>query len=215
MKNILKEPVKCFGAELYTAPGQVLNKEDAKYLLCTVKHVYEKNGIDLILAYGTLLGAIREHDFISHDMDMDTMIWARDMDKALSLTLELEKYGIKMCSYVLPWIFSYEYKGAGLDVDVLHDPIWPWTKHFCLVQERYIPRKFFENTTPLEFQGEEFVAPADPEKVLVYHYGKNWRIPSSKHARIESYVFFWRYAHRFMQKCIRYAKRHWFNKGNK
>lgn len=207
-KNILDEPMKCFGTEYYAPSGRYLNKENAKFLLCTVKRVFEEHGIQILISYGTLLGAIREHDFISHDSDMDTMIWAKDMEKALSLVPELEKYGIKLRSYCLPWVFSFDYKGEGCDVDVLQEPVWPWKKRYCLASRMYIPRAFFENIAPLQFLGETFTAPADPEKVLEYHYGKNWRIPSSRRGRIESYLFFWRYAHRYLQKWERRFKRH-------
>lgn len=214
-KNMLDEPLKCFNVESYKAPGHPLNKENAKYMLCTIRRVFEENGIEFILIFGTLLGAVREHDFIAHDEDMDTMIWAKDVQKAFDLMPELEKYGIKLRSYCLPWIFSFEYKGEGCDVDILHEPIWPWKKRYILANEKYVPRAFYENTTKMEFLGEMFTIPANPEKYLEYHYGKDWRIPSGSKGRSESYVFFWRYAHRFIQKCIRYAKRHWFNNGSK
>lgn len=77
-KNILDEECKCYQNERYLWPAHKMNKENAKYLLSTIKNVFESNGITLILSYGTLLGAIREHDFISHDADMDTMIWQKD-----------------------------------------------------------------------------------------------------------------------------------------
>lgn len=214
-KNIMKEPLKSFNVESYTAPGHPINKENAKFMLSTVNSVFKANGIELIIAYGTLLGAVREHDFITHDEDVDTLIWAKNVQKAFDIVPELEKYGITLRSYCLPWIFSFDYKGEGLDVDILQEPVWPWNKRFCLIQGKHIPRKFFENTAPLEFLGEKYTAPANPEKVLAYVYGKDWRIPSGSKGRSESYVFFLRYAHRFAQRCIRYAKRHWLNKGNK
>ena len=207
-KNMIDEPMECFGTEWYTAPGVQLNKENAKYMLCTMKHVFEEHDIVFIIAYGTLLGAVRDRDFITHDFDMDTMVWARDKQKVLDLAPELEKYGIRLRSYVLPWIVSFDYKGVGCDVDILHEAIWPWKKRYCLTHQMYIPKSFFENTALIEFLGESFTAPANLEEVLEYHYGKDWRIPSGRRGRIESYVFFWRYAHRFMQRCIRWFKRH-------
>lgn len=210
-KNILNAPYECYKNERYFESVRGMNKENAKYLLSTLNRVFKENNITLILAYGTLLGAIREHDFISHDFDIDTMIWAKDKQKALDLAPVLEKeYGIRLHCYVLPWIFTYEYHGVTCDIDVLYDAVWPWNIRYCLTHEMYIPKSFFIKTAPLKFLGETFTVPANPEKLLEYHYGRSWRIPSDTQGRVESYFFFWRYAHRFIQRCIRYAKRHWF-----
>ena len=211
-KNILNEPLKWYKNERYYENTTAINKEDAKYLLLTMNKVFKEHGIALMPAYGTLLGAVREHDFISHDFDVDTIIWAKDMQKALDLAPELEKYGIKLHCYVLPWIFTYEYHGATCDIDVLHEAVWPWNVRYVLLHEMYIEKSFFSNTAPLEFLGDTFTAPADLERLMVYHFGKNWRIPASTPSRVESKVFFWRYAHRFLQKCLRYMKRHWLKK---
>lgn len=211
-KNLLDEPVRMWHNERYGQHAAPLNKENAKYLLTTINNVFKAHDINLLLSYGTLLGAIREHDFIGHDCDMDTMIWQKDFQKAWEVIPELEKKGINLHCYCLPWVFTFEYKGETCDVDVLQEAIWPWKMRYCLTHEMYIPKAFFENTKQIDFLGEKCFVPADTEKVLEYHYGKKWRIPSSRHARIESYVFFWRHAHRFIQKCIRYAKKHWFSK---
>ena len=215
VKNILKAPYVCFRNERYDELISGINKENAKYLLNTLKRVFEENGIELLLAYGTLLGAIRENDFIGHDSDMDTMIWRKDMQKGLDLAPELEKYDIHLHCYVLPWIFTYSYKGVTCDVDVINEPIYPLNKRFCLIESQYIQRSFFETIEKYEFKGGMHTIPAHPEVLLEYHYGKKWRIPSGRHARVESYFFFWRYANKFIRRCERYAKRHWFNKREK
>ena len=211
-KNMLDAPYECYNNKRYIEHSGPMNKDDAKYLLLTLNRVYKEHGINMLLSYGTLLGAVREHDFIPHDYDMDAMIWEKDKDKALGLSSELEKYGIILSCYVLPWVFTYEYKGVTCDIDVLYEAVWPWKKRYCLTHEMYIPKSFFENTKQVEFLGELFTVPAETEKVLEYHYGKTWRIPGGGSGRVESYVFFWRYAHRFMQRCVRYAKKHWLKK---
>lgn len=213
-KNILDEPCQLFHSERYYQHAEPLNKENARYLLTTLNRVFKENGITLLLSYGTLLGAVREHDFIGHDNDMDTMIWQKDFQKAWELLPELEKHGIMLRCYCLPWIFTLEYKGVVCDIDVLQKAIWPWNIRYCLTHLEYIQKSFFENTEEMEFLGEQFTVPANPENVLEYHYGKTWRIPGGRSGRVESYVFFWRYAHRFLQKCVRYAKKHWLNRKN-
>lgn len=207
VKNMLKAPYVCYRNTRYYGHTERINKENAAYLLNTLKKVFEENGIELILAYGTLLGAIREHDFIGHDNDMDTMIWGKYMQKGLDLAPELEKYGIKLECYVLPWIFTYSYKGVTCDIDLINEPIYPLNKRYCLIESQYIQRSFFETTEKYEFQGEMHTVPAHPEVLLEYHYGKNWRIPGGPHARLQSKLFFWYYIDKRLRGIKRFLKR--------
>lgn len=211
VKNIRHAPLVCYRNSRYFGHGERMNKEDAAYLLNTLKKVFEANGIELILAYGTLLGAIREHDFIGHDNDMDTMIYSKHMQRGLDLEPELAKYGIKLECYVLPWIFTYSYKGVTCDIDIINEPVYPLSKRYCLIQAQYVKRSLFEHTKEYEFKGERHIVPANPEAVLEYHYGKNWRIPSSKHARIQSKLFFGYYISKHLRRLKRYLMRK-FNK---
>ena len=206
-KNVLDEPVRMWHNERYDQHAAPMNKENAKYLLTTLNNIFKVHNVTLLLSYGTLLGAVREHDFIGHDSDMDVMIWQKDFQKAWDAIPELEKQDIYLHCYCLPWIFTFEYKGVTCDVDVLQEAIWPWRNWYCLTYLMYVPKAFYENTTTIEFLGESFTIPAHPEKLLKYLYGKTWRIPSNTSARVESYFFFWRYAHRFYQRCLRWLKR--------
>lgn len=216
MKNMLKEPYDDWHAERYHDHiGRPLDKEAAKYLLITMNKVLREHGITMMPMFGTLLGAIREHGFIKKDDDVDVAIFAKDKDDVFALRSELEKYDIHLHCYVLPWIFTFEYKGMTCDLYPLYESVWPWTNHYYLLLEYYISRKFFDSTEDYELFGETFKVPANPERLLAYLYGKDWRIPQSKKSPIESKLFFWRYAHRFIQRCVRYIKQHWFSKKTK
>ena len=212
MKNMLNEPLNDWQAERYHETDVPLTLEDAKFMLVTMNKVFTEHEITMIPMFGTLLGAIREHGFIKNDGDIDVVIYAKDREKAFALRDELAKYNINLYCYVLPWIFTFEYKGITCDVYPLYESAWPWTRKYNLLLEKYIHKKYFASTESYELFGETFHVPANPERVLTYLYGDDWRIPQSKKPHIESYVFFWRYAHRFAQRCIRYAQRHWLNK---
>lgn len=207
-KNMLHTPYVCYRNSRYLGHSEPMNKADAKYLINTLARVFADNGIDLMLAYGTLLGAIREHDFIGHDADMDTLIWGEHMQRALDLAPELAKYDIKLECYVLPWILTYSYHSVTCDIDMIYDAIPPLNKRYCLIESQYIQRNFFEHTKHIEFQGQQHIVPAQTEKLLEYHYGKTWRIPGGPHARLQSKLFFWKYIEKFVQRGNRFLKRH-------
>lgn len=57
-----------------------------------VTDILEKNGINYMISFGTLLGAVRHHDFIPWDDDFDLWIFDEDYDKAIQvLKQELTK----------------------------------------------------------------------------------------------------------------------------
>lgn len=209
---MLKEPLDAWQNERYNEHEGLMDHDSARYLITTLKNILEKHGVIAMPMFGTLLGAIREHDFIKNDTDIDMVIYAKDKDKVFALRSELEKYDIHLYCYVLPWIFTFEYKGITCDIYPLYESVWPWTNHYYLLLEKYISRSFFDATEDYNLFGETFKVPAHPENILAYLYGKTWRIPQSTKPKIESRLFFWRYTHRFIQRCIRYSKRHWFSK---
>ena len=67
-----------------------LNQDDAKSLLLDVKEVFDKNGMEFFLVFGTLLGAYRENNFIKHDTDIDIAVIGDGAEDAID---ELIKNG--------------------------------------------------------------------------------------------------------------------------
>lgn len=208
VKNMLKAPYECWHNERYLEHEAPINQEASKYLLITLKRVLASHDIMIMPMFGTLLGAIREHGFIKNDTDVDVVIFAENITRVFDLQPELEKLDIHLHCYVLPWIFTFEYQGATCDLYPIYESAWPWTSRYYLLMEKYINKKYFDATEDYELFGEIFKIPANPERLLTYLYGSTWRIPQSKKAEVESRLFFWRHLHRFIQRCVRYVKRH-------
>lgn len=76
-------------------------------MLRYIKQICEENRITYFLDGGTLLGAVRNHDFIPWDDDADVLLWRNDYEK-LILLLKKQKgrfaiMDISMPAYPLPY----------------------------------------------------------------------------------------------------------------
>ena len=73
-----------------------INKKQAKENLLLLKSIADKSGLCFALAFGTALGAVREHDFIEHDEDIDLWVHYSQKDLLLSLLFELRENGFEV-----------------------------------------------------------------------------------------------------------------------
>lgn len=131
---------------------------------------------------GTCLGAIREGDFISFDLDIDFSIWNvenrnRVHDALLRAGFTLHKTygtfergyeesfvknGVKVDTYYFYESGDFWYHGAGVGQRLL----------------RFFPKRIFTELKEIDFYGKTFV-PGRVEEFLTLRYG-NWRVPNKK-----------------------------------
>jgi len=81
-----------------------MKKEDALSLLNKLQKYSKENGIDVYLAFGTLLGAVREKDFIKGDLDID--VYIKDEKKFFEILPYLKDQGIELIRYQKHKAFS-------------------------------------------------------------------------------------------------------------
>ncbi len=147
--------------------------------LLLFKEVLDKHQLDFVLIYGTLLGAIREKGFIEHDYDIDTTLF--DEKQLIKLIPELKKAGLVLVRYTEQQkAYSFMKDGCYIDVYIpekINGLAGLFYMKYC---GRFFPKRFFKALTTIEFLGSQFKVPHNPEKLLQYFYGKNWRTPIKK-----------------------------------
>ena len=79
--------------------NHIIDRDISKDNLLELKKVFDKNKIKFILSYGTLLGAIRENNFIEHDEDIDIAILDEDRLNLISILFELRNVGLEVIRY--------------------------------------------------------------------------------------------------------------------
>lgn len=185
---------------------RVLFKSYAQECLNTVKKALEEENLEFWLDYGTLLGAIREKDFIAHDLDLDFgMFYSKNQFKVKEA---LEKYNIKKVrEFTLDGQTveeTYNYKGLYFDIFYyFSDEKIMWTYGFTyknnkLTKENFKDKdvsrgfqgqKYFVNKRgleKLEFKGQEFLVPEDPCGYLRENYGENYMTPVKEWDYVEA-----------------------------
>jgi len=152
-----------------------INKEKAKENLLLFNKIAKKNNLKFVLCYGTLLGAIREHDFIDHDEDIDLFILDNQKDIFLCMLFELKDEGFELARYdrrggLASLIRNNEY----LDIYIFR----PLSKELWESLGDPMPAKYILDLKEYDFQGENFWGARDSEEMMLFFYGKNWNIPT-------------------------------------
>ena len=139
------------------------------------------------LLWGTLLGCVREGQFLDHDSDLDMGVLARDYSKKDALIRGMLSRGYRL-RFDYPYMFSFERKDRllHLDVDLLYDfkglliTSMPSERTGRITANQF-PKEAFQELKPQLFLGDlETWIPGDPDKVLTAIYG-DWRTPVKKY----------------------------------
>lgn len=163
--------------------------EDATGALLGAAHAVlgalEDAGLEGFLAYGTLLGAVRGGAFIGHDNDVDLgYVSSRTQPvdvvrESIRLERRLVRAGMEVERYSGAGVkvFVYDDSGIRRGLDVFGG-FWDGD-HLAFLGEIYAPfrREWLLPRSTVTLEGEEFPAPAEPERLLELMYGPGWRVP--------------------------------------
>ncbi len=149
-------------------------------------------GLEPFMHYGTMLGAMREKDFIPYDDDVDFGLYGRDKQTFLRAFPELEANGFKVW-YIRDDDYSktsevsdlthnfrmYKLKRKDQEIDffLAYEKNTILGKRWDIDGRVTLPSRFLDTLDQVEFLGHTFACPHDPIGFLRNMYGKTWNIP--------------------------------------
>lgn len=154
----------------------------------------QDSNVEFWLEFGTLLGAIREGGFISHDFDIDLAAWLKDRDKIIQLMHSCGAKRVKrFVSDQLETAYEETYSYRGILIDVFYftrtgDTIKCNTfgafdgelKDSYRNSDGWLVKEVTLKYSPLTeatFCDIKLPVPTNAHDNLVAHYGKNYMLP--------------------------------------
>lgn len=177
-KYILIDKEKFYYAEVELYHGRKkIDREIAKENLQIFYSIIEETDIKYGLIYGTLLGAIRENNFIEHDEDIDIFVLSEYKSDFLRLLGQLKMEGLELVRYNND-VISLMRKNEYIDIFFYVSRNKFGFKKIRVLNNNYeIDAKYLEQIKKIDFLGMNISVPQDSEGLLVKIYGKNWKIP--------------------------------------
>ncbi|MBP3763132.1 MAG: LicD family protein [Bacteroidales bacterium] len=165
-----------------------------KFDECLTKH-----NIKYSLAFGTLLGAVREHDFIPHDDDLDFAMWIEDYKPDIIKYLKESginlKYRFSVDNDNLGKLDTFVYKGVFIDIfyfyhdedgrayccDFKNQPDCRSRTESVKKHGGLRPRKLYmplgEGTERISFKDVNVMIPTNYKEILAFRYGEDYMTP--------------------------------------
>jgi hypothetical protein len=159
--------------------GGLMNKEVAHANLKDFVEVFNEVGIRYVLIFGTLLGAVRDGDFIYNDSDTDVLCFREDYQKIDTAIIKLSKRDFYIPLNGLPMLDHYFIRnGEKIDINWILD-----NGHGEMLYADWIrwdKQHFQFPLDTMDFRGMHVTVPRFKEQLLEVTYGSDWRIPKNK-----------------------------------
>lgn len=152
-----------------------IDKTIAKENLGILKKICDDAGLQFILFYGTLLGAVREHDFIAHDEDIDLVMYKADMQKFLDTLFTLREHGFELARYERRGFLSIIRKGEYIDI-YFYGP-YPYDESLWYNCHDICKKEFVLELIPYPFQDDMYLVPRNYTGFCEYYFGAHWQTP--------------------------------------
>lgn len=183
-----------------------MSGDDMESILETTSELLSQCGVTFFLAFGTLLGSVREGYFIKGDDDVDIIV--TDEKKLYNSLPYLWEHGLFINRIFEEELYTFhsEGKNGHIDMYILH-PVDRWPYKNCVsIRGHYAPQKLFQGIDSNNYYigKKSYPCPTNPENLLEWWYGKTWRIPQSRKATEDVLL---RRLQLFPGECFRKGKR--------
>ena len=152
---------------------KVIDPEIAADNLRDLVPVLDEAGIRFGPIFGSLLGMVREHDFIAWDEDIDLYILKEEEDRFRDALWPLREKGFELVRYDKRGLYSVMRRNEYIDFYVLR-PVSRELRHTGGAD--FIFERYLQDTVPYEFKGVSLRIPREYEEYLTFTYG-DWRTP--------------------------------------
>ena len=158
-----------------------------------VNSIFKENDCSFWLAYGTLLGYVREDGFIQHTNDIDIGVFFKDFNKNIIYDMIQDGWElIHIIGYPFDsMLISWRKRGERMDMHFFYDAndSQVYTSNLGMIFTKkntplfikrydYYHKKF--DLKSVSFLDTPFFVPENPEFYLEEIYGSNWRMPIEK-----------------------------------
>jgi phosphorylcholine metabolism protein LicD len=153
----------------------LLNEEITIKNLIDINNVCKRLNVPCWLQDGTLLGLIRDGKLIPWDNDADMGCHEDNWNDQVSEELKNLGFSVENRPGIGP---RYTKGENSVDIFIYRtedNGLWSWSAFRNKVEYRFDMPKF--STREMEFWGENFLIPENPEEWLFIKYGKSWRTP--------------------------------------
>ena len=148
-----------------------INKKIAQKNLLVIRNILIKTNIRWGIIFGTLLGAIREKNFIAHDEDTDIFVLYEDKKKLIDLIYRFMNSGFKIARYEENSLLSIIKKNEYIDFYLFKKKL---LGRRCL--DYYIPEVYFEKLKKIKLFNYYFPTLNKAKEYLVFQYGQDWKV---------------------------------------
>ena len=166
--DILFEPTR----EFFDLEKKI-NRKISRENILIMRDILVKTKVRWGLLFGTLLGAVREGDFIEWDIDTDIFVFDEDKQDLLDAMPDLqEQGGFRIIRFNdNRSIITIERNGDYIDFYFFKKSL---LGRKC--EKHFIPKKFFINLTEIRFFEKNFPTLNHVKDYLIFQYGKTWNI---------------------------------------